>query len=557
MSIISFFKRARVAPATKTGRTFVIGGRSFAAAEVDRLLSGWKWDGGFAPCDLSSQLATLRARSREMQKNSPHFRRWLQMVAINIVGDCFNFKSTPHDLRPNGKRELDKQAAAFIECHYWRWMTHRDRKTQRTYCDATGRRTIPEMDRMHAKQWARDGEYFKIPVVADNPYGIAFRSLRADVCDERYNVGTLQNGNEVVCGVERKPSTGEVVAYYFKSETCDHSIMTGYGTHLVRVPADRVIHCFTPEEDCQPRGVPWAHAVLCKLKMLEEYDKAELTAARDEACAHKEYTAKPGTEDGVFDLTDPDSQTAASARTALQQPVEAGEARILPPGWESKIVVPQHPNREVTAFKVSMLRDIAAGLGVEYANWANDWSGVSFSSVRQGTIGERDGYKVGQSDMIAQDKDREFLFWLESFLSLSISGAYPIEKFDKFAEHEFRGRRWTWVDPMKDISASEAAVRNGWKTNTQIAAEMDGDYEANVEELKREQAMLAGDKGAAIPVLNGAQITAALEIISKYATGQIGKDAAIGLLTAAGVPQETAQNMIAKQAVKEIANNEE
>jgi hypothetical protein len=61
--------------------------------------------------------------------------------------------------------------------------------------------------------------------------------------------------------------------------------------------------------------------------------------------------------------------------------------------------------------------------------------------------------------------------------------------------------------------------------------------------------MLAGDAKESVPALNGAQISAALEVMQNYAAGAIGKEAAIALLTAAGVPSEAAQNMVNKQAV--------
>jgi capsid protein len=114
---------------------------------------------------------------------------------------------------------------------------------------------------------------------------------------------------------------------------------------------------------------------------------------------------------------------------------------------------------------------------------------VSFSSVRQGTISERDCWIMLQNQMIAQNKSPVFMMWLKSFLSLSISGNYPQEKYPKFSEHEFRGRRWMWVDPMKDMNAAKLAVENGWRTDSDIAADLGGDYGDNLEVKEREKEM--------------------------------------------------------------------
>ena len=471
----------------------ILQSRSFIAAQTDRLLANWTWDGGFTAAEISGQLATVRSRSRDMQKNSAHYRKFLLQVATNLVGEMFSFKSLPQD-GPPWERRLDTRAAAFIEYHFWRWCTFRDPATGRTYADLTGRKTMPEIDRMNAKAWARDGEYFLLTEVADNPYGFALRVVRPDACDEKYNVGKLPNGNEVVCGIERRPDTMAPVAYYFRTTQDRAYVTTSYGGHLTRIPASRVIHVFTPEDEGQPRGIPWAHAILCKLKMLDEYDRAEITAARDEACTVRTYETDRTIDDELLDLTDPDNPTAVRQADAMLADKEPGQSEILPVGVKAKVNTPQHPNRELTAFKNSMLRDVASGLGVEYANFANDWAGVSFSSVRLGTISERDFWTMLQADMISQDKSRVFVLWLRSFLSLSISGDYPIEKYDKFCEHEYRGRRWMWVDPMRDMASAVIARDHGWKTDSQITSDMGGDFGDNIGVIKQETEAVEGTR---------------------------------------------------------------
>lgn len=539
--------KAAVAKPISSSKSKHVAVRSFAAAQTDRLLAGWRLDGGFSAQEIRGQLATIRGRSREMAKNNPHFKRWLQLISINVVGDGFGFKSTPHDGFPGAKDfRLDALASRFIEYHFWRWSTWRDPETNLTWCDATGRKTLAEMDALNAKTEARDGEYFMLPQVADNPYGISFRIVRPDACDETYFREATATENPVYCGVELDRRTGATVAYYFHS-TDPKSGYYGRGGPLLRVPAAKVIHGFMPEDEDQTRGIPWGHAALVKLKMLEEYDKAEITAARDEACSVRTYFAHGDDPEGIRDLT---LEDYADEANAYMQEKEPGQAEVLPPGWDSKVNVPQHPNRELTAFKASMLRDVASGFGVEYSNFSNDWAGVSFSSVRVGTISERDMWTQLQNKFIAQNKSPVFLMWLKSFLGLAVSGTYPAEKFPKFAEHEFRGRRWMWVDPMKDMNAADMAVSRGWKTNAQVAADLGTDFDDNVEELKREEIVKAGDNKEAVPALNGAQITAALEIMQSYATGGIGKEAAIALLTAAGVPQDAAMNMVGKQKVE-------
>lgn len=497
----------------KPRRSFAI--RGFAAAGVSRLLAGWKVDGGYTPSEVSSNLEILRGRSREMAKDISHTKRWLSLCAINIVGQGFNLKSQPHDGTPGlqGFR-LDEGASKFIEYHWRRFCTHRDPETKQTWCDATGRKTDAEIDRLNVKTWKRDGEYFIHMIKTDqNPYGIAWRVLRPDWCDHTYNLGRMSNGNLIHCGVEMTGDTRRPVAYYFRTTPRNAYAYSGRGQPLQRIPATEIIHGFRQEDEDQPRGVPEGHGAMVKLKMIEELDTAELTAARDEACSVRTYYAPKGEEGEIADLTTDENSDAAGALTLEKEP---GQSEILPIGWKQEIHTPEHPNSDHDPFKRGMLRDVASDYGVEYSNFANDWASVSFSSVRVGTISERDKWITDQDDFISQCKTPQFLAWLESFLSLRISGNFPPEKYEKFAQHEFRGRRWMWVDPMKDMAAAVVAVDRGWKTNTDVAGDLGNDYQDNVETIKKESkitegTVIANSNGQTDQVLKLAESVSLLE----------------------------------------------
>ena len=52
------------------------------------------------------------------------------------------------------------------------------------------------------------------------------------------------------------------------------------------------------------------------------------------------------------------------------------------------------------------------------------------------------------------------------------------------------GRRWPWVDPLKDIQANKLAIEQGFKTRQQIISEQGGDFMDTVEALRYEQDIL-------------------------------------------------------------------
>jgi capsid protein len=62
----------------------------------------------------------------------------------------------------------------------------------------------------------------------------------------------------------------------------------------------------------------------------------------------------------------------------------------------------------------------------------------------------------------------------------------PPQKFEKFNKPYWIGRRWQWVDPLKDVLANAEAVKQGFKTNSQVISEQGGDIYEVYEQLKLE-----------------------------------------------------------------------
>ena len=468
--MFDFFKRRRRAQ-TKQSQFF----RGFAAAEVSRLLSPWNWDGGFSNGEISTALTTVRQRSREMQKNSEHYANFLRLFKNNVVGQGFALKAQPCEVV--GSPEIDEAAKRFIQYHFWKWSSNRDE------ADLTGRKTFPAICRLLAENWARDGE--GIVIIERNAptvYGMTLRIVRPDALDETLNGDGATNATVIRNGVEVNRHTLRPVAYHFRGHREDPAVSYVLGKPTLRVKAADVLHVFTQHDETQTRGMPLGHAVLKKLKMLDLYNEAELVAARDEANTTGVYTAPLGSG---AELTDYDDDEAV----ALTMPSEPGTKLMLDPGWDYKTVTPTHPNREAVNMTNAYLRAIAVGLGVEYANFTGDWAGVSFSSVRVGTLSERDNWKVLQLDFIEQIVAPVFRAWLASFLSRTVANPYVPSDFDRLCEFDFQPRTWDWVDPMKDVNAAVVAVEHGWKTNEEITAQYGGaDFIENCNRLKLENA---------------------------------------------------------------------
>ena len=79
-----------------------------------------------------------------------------------------------------------------------------------------------------------------------------------------------------------------------------------------------------------------------------------------------------------------------------------------------------------------------------------------------------------------------FEAWLEVEL-LSGRLGLPFDKFFKFNAPEFRGRRWAWVDPKKDMEAAVLAMRNRIRPLRDIIADAGDDIYDVLAKVKEDE----------------------------------------------------------------------
>jgi lambda family phage portal protein len=452
--------------------------RRFEAAAINRLTASWRGSIEAIDHDLKHDLDRLRARSRDLAKNNDYMRKFLRMVARNVVG--------PHGFvlqarAMNTPSQPDTAANAAIERAWHTW-------TRRGVAEITGRMTFADLCRTVVSAVARDGESL-VRIVrgtdARNPHNIALQVLDAARLDTAKNSAPARAGqNAVVMGVEidayQRP-----VAYWLRP-------LSHVGPSE-RVPASDLLHLYVVEQPEQTRGVPWAHAALLRLHMLKGYEDAAVVAARVGAAKMGFFTSPDG---------DPAQVGAENVDGQFYAAAEAGEFGVLPAGYDFKSFDPDYPHNQYGEFVKSCLRGVASGMDVAYNGLANDLEGVSYSSIRAGVLEERDQWMTLQAWFEAALLEPVYSAWFDAAMLagqiLGPSGApLPITKRDKFYPHAWQGRRWGWVDPLKDIEASRLAVQSGITSPQDVAAQQGKDIEDVLDDIAVFQAM-AARKGVTI-----------------------------------------------------------
>ncbi|MBF4250516.1 phage portal protein [Vibrio anguillarum] len=420
--------------------------------------------------ELRRDLGAIKQQSRRAGNDDGYVVKFLSMCETHVVGpEGFSFQSKVK--LPDGTD--DKRANALIESHFAEW-------GKKGMCDVTGRYSWQDIQTLFIRSVAEDGELLVRFVEGfPNRYGFALQLLDSAHLDINYN-RELKNGHRVRMGVELDEWDRPTAYHILTQHPGDRAYFYG-NTRYERIPASEMLLAFLPFRVGQCRGLPWAHAALLEMHHLYGYREAELTGAR--IAASKMFAYEPDSE---VEPEDPDEE-----EPDFIEEVEPGMGIVVPYGYSMKELNWQHPGGNFGAFMKEGKRGAASGLDVSYNTLGNDAEGVSFSSLRQFVLEDRDSWKKKQRWMRQELCDRVMGLWLRmSLLGGSIPGL-RFSDYDRLNSPRFQGRRWEWVDPLKDEKANTEAISNMTKSPLQIIRERGEDPETVINELLEFEEMVA------------------------------------------------------------------
>lgn len=440
--------------------------RGFDAARVNRLTASFQSQLFTLDQLLKMDLKTLKARSRTLSVNNDYARRFIILLKNNVVGpNGFQLQSKASDL--SGKP--DTVANKKIEENWAEW-------GKKQNASVSGRLSFTGLCLLWIASIGIDGEFLARRVKGfDNPWGYAIQPLETDLLDITLNK-MLSNGNEIRMGIEFN-QWDKPLRYYLRKRK---GIDSYYGNDHDVFQASDIIHSFLQERPFQSRGIPPLCAAMIAMHNMGAAEEAEILSVRGEA-AKMGFLEQDADSDPYTGSGEKDDQGN------IIETLEPGSIELLPKGIRFKEYNPTHPNGNYAAFKKEALKSMVSGLWMSYHSFANDLESVNYSSLRQGALDERDSYKVLQSLMISEFCEPVFSDLLEMSL-LTQKVQLPFSKIDKFNKPVFYGRRWGWVDPLKDISAAEKEINLRLKSRTEIIAESGRDFRVVVDQIAEEEA---------------------------------------------------------------------
>lgn len=461
---------------------------NYGASTTKKSLAGWLHAGGSSREDIEDNVSVLRQRTRDLYMGVPIANGAVKTMRTNVVGRGLHLKPAIDaeilGISPEEKLKLEKQ----IEREWRLWAESPD-------CDMTRIDNFYELQQLAFINWLVSGDCLAVLPVKprkNQPYDLRVQLIEADRLCSPDNFDTLDN--KIVGGVEVDQS-GEVVAYHI----ADHHPLSYAYTDIKwqRVEAygvltgrRNVLHLMNRERIGQRRGVPFLAPVIESLKQLGRYTDAELVAA----VVSGMFTvfiekADASSEDAIGSMIPEEEQVDAEDETSIE--LAPGAVIDLNEGEKAHDMNPGRPNANFGGFVEAICQQIGASLEIPYELLMKRFN-ASYSASK-GALEEAwkmfNMYRDWLATDFCQPVYEEWLTEAVAKKRIKAPGFFTDPAIKKaYCAAKWNGPARGMLDPVKEVTAAEKRVQNGFSTRSDETMQMTGsDFYSNIEQLKHEE----------------------------------------------------------------------
>jgi lambda family phage portal protein len=468
------YKRAAYRKASRIVAT------SYRGASRDRVRSHWTPGGGSPDEDLLFELADLRERSRDLNRNDATASGITNTMTTNVVGTGIKPQSRVDrdnlGLDEKKAKEFQRRAERIWE----KWVPH---------ADAGERLDFYEIQHLIDRQILENGEAIYIPLRLDEPgrpYSLALDIIEAD----RLETPSDLRGDKSIRKGVKVGDRGHPLSYYIRKTHPGEVKYRSYdkSDKYIEIPARNALgrknihHLYYMQRPGQTRGIPFFAPVLNYFKDMAGYLEAELVTARICACFGM-IIKKPG---DPAEIAAANSSSTNSDGQRIQE-IEPGMVEYLAQGEDVEAFSPNRPGTTFEPFVNRILRLISAALGLPYELVAKDFSQTNYSSARTALLEARRYFKVRQEWLATKLCQPVWEMLLEeAYLrnELQVDGFYK-NRLD-WVRAKWIPPGWQWVDPVKEAKSSQLAIAAGLSTLADEAAAQGRDWQETLEQRARE-----------------------------------------------------------------------
>lgn len=420
--------------------------RAYEAAKSGRRTDGWQANGASANAEIGPAVSRLRARARDMARNSEIGSNAVRKLAAHMIGTGISPRLVSEN--KHERRAFADRYRAFSE-----------------NCDPDDMTDMGGKQHEIAQTVVESGEalirFLPRPSKWRMQVPLQIQVLEPDYVDFAKNeVGN--DGAVIIQGVEYDGWGRRVATWMFDEHPGEVWPLGKNRLQSKRYTMDQVRPVFHRLRPGQVHGVPWFAPVVMRMRDAGDYEEAEHLRKLTETCfaAFVKRPAGPAASSLKGDARD------GSGRPITK--ITPGMVRDLAPGEEVTFSQPASAGGAVDYLSYQW-RVVAAGLGLPYSTLTGDLSNANYSSQREGKIDFWQLLDVWQWLMVIPQACRPVLRQVDaagfaaggpSFQGRPVSWATPARP---------------WVDPLKDVVGAVKSMRAGLADPRAMIAERTGE----------------------------------------------------------------------------------
>lgn len=490
----------------------LVGGAFDAAKRNERTLALWQPTLQSADMDIVPEKYRLDARSRDSVRNDAYVRGGQVATQDNIVGSLYALNAKPmarllgESFDDDWQTEFQEEA----EMRFTLWAESLD-----NWVDASRTNNFTEMVRLAVGVHTAGGE-----VLASaewmrgrmRPFQTAIQFIDTDrLC----NPPTELHNWKLVAGVE-KDRFGAAQAYHIRvAHPSDWRSLDNH--RWKRIPARKpwgrtqIIHIFEQNRPDQTRGIAAMVAALKEIRMTKQFRDVVLQNAvvnatyaasieselpSSEVFATLGGTDNPGEALGQY-ATQYLTQIADYSGGAKNLQLDGVRIPHLYPGTKLNLQPVGKGGPLGENFEQSLLRYVAAGLGISYEQLSKDYSRTNYSSARAAMAETWKRMNVTKRLVADRFASHVYRLWLEEALNKGMIESVPNvakregwlyegQNLDAICQADWIGASKGQIEELRETQAAILRMKSGLTTLEQEAARLGLDWRTSLRQQKRE-----------------------------------------------------------------------
>lgn len=487
-----------------------------AGSRFSRELAMWSPPLQSADMDLLPDKSVMDARVRDLGRNDAFVQNGSNIHKDHIVGEMFLLNSKPNYMVLGLDEVWAEEFQEEVESKFTLYA-----ESTENYCDASRMNTLTGLVRLAVGVHTAAGEVLASAEWLRNgfrPYSTALQMIDVDRLsnpNDEFDTQFLRRG------VQRN-RFGAPIGYWIRSAHPSDWVQGSASYEWKYVPRTRgqvvgipgwdrlqIIHIVDRWRPDQSRGVSSMVAALKEMRMTKKYRDTVLQSA----VLNATYAASIESElpaDVVLAQAgggDIEALSSYSKAYLTEMAKYVGSARnimfdgvkvpVFYPGTKMKLQNAGTPGGVGTDFEASMLRYMAATLGVGYSELSKDYAKANYSNLRAEMAATERRMKIQKRAVADRFATSFFRLWLEEALNRGDISSMPRNapnwyeglNADAYSACEWIGASTGQIDELKETQAAVLRVNNGLSTREAELGRLGKDYRTVYRQLAREKVL--------------------------------------------------------------------